>query len=646
LFISIVKGRGKLDPRALKCVFVGYSTTQKGYKCYHPPSKKFFVSRDVTFHEGQAYFTQPYLQGESLSEDKGNNLETLILPDLETNSHELKSREVSRNESENEASVEDGFECESDEALAENRAENDKFGKNLVYTRRLKAIPESTHVQETDPSPLIQVTNSDFPVLQDNISAPQNEIGNPIIEDNHDLPIAIRKGVRECRKRPLYPLSNYISFQKISQPHKTFLANLNTIQIPTNVFEALSDKNWKQAMDTEMEALEKNKTWSLVALPEGKKPVGCKWVYNVKYKADGTIERYKARLVAKGFTQTYGIDYSETFAPVAKMNIVRVILSLAANYGWELQQFDVKNAFLHGELEEEIYMEIPPGYGKNVAVNSVCKLQKALYGLKQSPRAWFGRFTKAMTVLGYKQSNADHTLFIKHSTSGGVTVLLVYVDDIIVTENDQKEQKVLSQHLAKEFEMKTLGRLKYFLGIEVAHSKRGIFISQQKYIVDLLMETGKLACKPMGSPIDPNHKLGNVDEGAAVDKEMYQRLVGKLIYLSHTRPDIAFAVSVVTQFMHNPREVHLLAADRILQYLKGTPGRGILFKRNGNATLEAYTDADYAGSVIDRRSTTGYCTFLGGNLVTWRSKKQNLWHDLVLRLSFELWHKVFVNYFG
>jgi hypothetical protein len=200
--------------------------------------------------------------------------------------------------------------------------------------------------------------------------------------------------------------------------------------------------------------------------------------------------------------------------------------------------------------------------------------------------------------------------------------------------------------LAKEFEMKTLGRLKYFLGIEVAHSKRGIFISQQKYIVDLLMETGKLACKPVGSPIDPNHKLGNVDEGAVVDKEIYQRLVGKLIYLSHTRPDIAFAVSVVSQFMHNPREVHLLAADRILQYLKGTPGRGILFKRNGNATLEAYTDADYAGSVIDRRSTTGYCTFLGGNLVTWRSKKQNLWHDLVLRLSFELWHKVFVNYFG
>jgi hypothetical protein len=306
------------------------------------------------------------------------------------------------------------------------------------------------------------------------------------------------------------------------------------------------------------------------------------------------------------------------------MNTVRVILSLAANYGWDLQQFDVKNAFLYGELDEEIYMHVPPGYDKNVPVNTVCKLRKALYGLKQSPRAWFGRFTKVMTSLGYKQSQGDHTLFIKHSPQGGVTILLVYVDDIIMTGDDWTEQQILSQCLAKEFEIKTLGKLKYFLGIEVAHSRKGIFISQQKYITDLLKETGKTACKPASIPMDPNLKLGNTEESVAVDNEMYQRLVGRLIYLSHTRPDIAYAVSMVSQFMHCPKEIHLQAAHRILHYLKGTPGRGILFKRNGNTTLEAYTDADYAGSIIDRRSTTGYCTFLGGNLVTWRSKKQNV----------------------
>jgi len=180
-------------------------------------------------------------------------------------------------------------------------------------------------------------------------------------------------------------------------------------------------------------------------------------------------------------------------------------------------------------------------------------------------------------------------------------VLLVYVDDIIVTSDDEEEQQRLGQHLAKNFEIKTLGKLKYLLGIEVTHSKKGIFISQQKYITNLLKETGKTACKPASTPIDPNLKLGSAEEDTAVDKEMYQRLVGRLIYLSHTRPDVAFAVSLVSQFMHQPKEVHLQAALRIVQYLNGTPGKGILFKRNGNVSMEAYTDADYARSIVDRK---------------------------------------------
>ncbi|KAK5845013.1 hypothetical protein PVK06_001165 [Gossypium arboreum] len=268
-------------------------------------------------------------------------------------------------------------------------------------------------------------------------------------------------------------------------------------------------------------------------------------------------------------------------------------------------------------------MDVPLGFGPNIG-QVVCRLKKALYGLKQSPRAWFGRFTKVMLKLGYKQSQGDQTLFVKHSPLGGVTTLLVYVDDIIVTGDDLEGMENLKKCLVKEFEVKELGKLKYFLGIEVAHSREGIFISQQKYIVDLLTETGKLGCKPTKTPIEVNHRLGNALEDAIVDKRSYQRLVGKLIYLSHTRPDIAYAVGVVSQFMHNPKESHLRAVYQILQYLKGTPGKGILFKKGENLTLEAYTDADYAGSMVDRRSTSGYCTFLGGNLVTWRSKKQNV----------------------
>ncbi|KAI0518741.1 hypothetical protein KFK09_006177 [Dendrobium nobile] len=242
----------------------------------------------------------------------------------------------------------------------------------------------------------------------------------------------------------------------------------------------------------------------------------------------------------------YGIDYQETFAPVAKMNTVRILLSLAAKYNWHLEQLYVKNAFLHGDLEEEIIMEIPPDFKEKSKSNKVCKLKKALYGLKQSPRAWFGRFSKFMLLNGYRQSQGDHTLFFKHSDSGGVTILLVYVDDIILTGNNEEEKASLRKNLTKEFDIKELGRLKYFLGIEVAHSSKGIFISQQKYIKDLLRETGKLACKLAPAPVEPNLKLGEAKEDPDVDKGAYQRLVGKLIYLSHTRPDIAFAVSMIS----------------------------------------------------------------------------------------------------
>ena len=207
-----------------------------------------------------------------------------------------------------------------------------------------------------------------------------------------------------------------------------------------------------------MNALQKNKTWELVDLPSGKKHVGCKWVFALSCTNDDSLERYKARLIAKGYTQTYGVDYQETFAPMAKMNTIRILLSLVVNFDWELQQYDVKNAFLYGKLEEEIYMSIRPRFNGGDG-NKVCWLKKALYELKQSPRAWFGRFAKVMIANGYKQSQEDHTLFIKHSALGGVTTLIVYIDDFIVTENDEKEKDTLKQCLANEFEIKDLGNM-------------------------------------------------------------------------------------------------------------------------------------------------------------------------------------------
>ena len=298
---------------------------------------------------------------------------------------------------------------------------------------------------------------------------------------------------------------------------------------------------------------------------------------------------------------------------MAKLNTFKVLLSLTANLDWPLHQFNVKNIFLHGDLEEEVYMDIPPGY-ISTTPGTVCILQRALYGLKQSPRAWFGRFSIAMRKYGFQQSNSDHILFLKKQR-GKVTILIIYVDDMIITRDDEEEIKRLQEQLSTEFEMNLCG-LKYFLGIEVARSRRGIFLSQRKYVLDLLTEVGMLNCKPADNSTVQNKKLGVYPDQEPADKERYQRLVGKLIYLSHTRPDISYVVNLVSQFMHCPSKDHMDAVGRILQYLKSDPGRGLMFSNNGHLDIEGYTDVDWAGNLFDRKSTSGYFTFVGGNLVT------------------------------
>ena len=300
-------------------------------------------------------------------------------------------------------------------------------------------------------------------------------------------------------------------------------------------------------------------------------------------------------------------------------------MSLGANLDWTLLLFDVKNAFLHGELSKEVYMDLPPGCMiPEVHCRKVCKLKKSLYGLKQSPRAWFGRFTKFMRSFGYHQSNSNHTLFLKKQ-HGKINALIVYVDDMVVTGNDPDERKALQIYLSSEFKMKDLGQLKYFLGIEVSRSDKGIFLSQRKYALDLLHETDMSACQPVDTPVEEGLKLCVETNQVPVDKGRYQRLVRRLMYLAHTRPDLVYALSIVSQFMHNPGEQHMNAVMLILRYLKSAPRKGILFTKNVDCQhVDAYSDVDWAGAIDDRRSTSGYFTFIGGNLVTWRSKKQNV----------------------
>ncbi|KAK4271170.1 hypothetical protein QN277_019902 [Acacia crassicarpa] len=228
-----------------------------------------------------------------------------------------------------------------------------------------------------------------------------------------------------------------------------------------------------------------------------------------------------------------------------------------------------------------------------------------------------------MTKFRYKQSNADHTLFIKQN-NGKVAILIVYVDDMVLTGDDLEEMKSLEKKLAAKFDMKDLGQLRYFLGIEVARSKEGIFLSQRKYILDLSSETSMLACKPSKTPMEVNHSLGIYPDQIETEKTRYQRLVGKLIYLLRTRPNISYSVSIVSRFMHSPSEEHMKAVFRILRYLKGAPGKGLLFSKCNKACIEGYTDSNWVGDKTTRQSTSGYSTFVEGNLVTWRSKKQKV----------------------
>jgi histone deacetylase 1/2 len=341
---------------------------------------------------------------------------------------------------------------------------------------------------------------------------------------------------------------------------------------PRSVEEVLTSKHWKKAMDLEYDALMKNKTWHLVPPRKGINVIDCKWVFKIKYKADGSLDKYKGWLVAKGFKQRYGIDYEDTFSPVIKMSTIRIILSIAVSKGWSMRQLDVQNSSLHGILDE-VYMRQPPGYVDKTRPNYVCKLDKALYGLKQDQRAWYARLSAKLITLGFHASKTDTSLF--YFNKGSVTVfVLVYVDDIIVVSSTSEATSGLLHELKKDFALKDLGELHYFLGMEVTKVRDGIILSQDKYASDLLKKVNMSSCKPVSTPISTSEKL-SAFVGTSLgpnDATNYRSVVGALQYLTLTRPDISFVVNKICQFLHAPTDVHWSTVKRILRYVRSIQG--------------------------------------------------------------------------
>ena len=326
--------------------------------------------------------------------------------------------------------------------------------------------------------------------------------------------------------------------------------DLSTVKVsePSTLKQALTDPNWTQAMDLEIAALHRNQTWDLVQQPSDANVIGCKWVYKLKHKSDGSIERYKARLVAKRYNQTHGLDYFETFSPVVKAATIRIILTIALSFKWELRQLDVHNAFLNGDLQKQVYMLQPPGYMDTTFPDKVCRLNKAIYGLKQAPRAWFQRLSSALLQWSFSSSKTDSSMFI-HFGKSSTLIVLIYVDDIILTGSSSTQISSLNAKLNSVFALRDLGKLSYFLGIEVAYHDGSMTLSQSKYVSDLLHRTAMFDTKPAHTPGAVGKNLSKFDGDPLPDVTQYRSVVGALQYLTMTRPDIAFAVNKVCQFM-------------------------------------------------------------------------------------------------
>jgi hypothetical protein len=597
----------KLDFHSKECVFLGYSSHHKGYKCLDA-SGRIFVSKDVVFNEAKFPFHELFpSQSDYHVKPDGPTLSTFLptpVSTISSNSHSSSS--VGSGLS---AHHPPSIESEPASPITHTPVNSSATSHSPTFSSTPMSVLNPTPITVLSPSPSQNSSLESSAATIDSHSA--SLVSPPPVphrihpNNTHSMRTRGKLGIVQPRLHPTLLLTHVE---------------------PTSYKTALKDPKWHLAMKDEFNALMNNQTWTLVSLPANRHAIGCKWVFRVKENPDGTVNRYKARLVAKGFHQQAGFDFTETFSPVVKPVTVRTVLTLAITQHWPLQQLDVNNAFLNGLLTEEVYMEQPPGFEASDK-NLVCKLNKALYGLKQAPRAWFERLKATLLTFGFKSSRCDPSLFTLHTKTQCIFIL-VYVDDIIITGNSTTAIQQLVHKLNSEFSLKDLGKLDYFLGIEVHHSPSGsLLLSQSKYIKDLLQRANMINANSMASPMASSTKLSKFGSNNVSDPSYFRSIVGALQYATITRPEISFSVNKVCQFLSAPQEEHWKAVKRILRYLQGTLHHGLLLTPASTTeplAITGFCDADWASDPDDRRSTSGACIFLGPNLVSWWAKKQTL----------------------
>lgn len=468
----------------------------------------------------------------------------------------------------------------------------------------------------------LEEVEANIPNITENEDADASPCTPPANNTNEDHPESsspTTSAPGRIRTRPGY-LDDYVVDEE--ELDELNLAIFSQSEDPTSYEEAVKEDKWKKAMQLEMKAIEKNQTWELTTLPKEAKSIGVKWVFKTKYNEKGEIDKHKARLVAKGYSQRMGIDYKEVFAPVARWDTIRTIVALAALKGWKVYQLDVKSAFLHGDIVETVYVNQPQGFVIKGKENMVYKLKRALYGLKQAPRAWYNKVESYFSKEGFEKCNSEYTLFVKTESGKGILIVSLYVDDLIFTGDNVVMFEEFKKSMKREFDMSDLGKMTYFLGVEVIQTEAGIFISQSKYAKEVLERFNMQDVNSVKTPIVPGCKLTREGSGELVDATIYKQMVGSLMYLTATRPDLMYATCLVSRYMEKPTTMHQLAVKKILRYLKGTIDLGVMYSRSGNTELKGYADSDYAGDVDDRKSTGGYVFMLGTGAISWSSKKQ------------------------
>jgi hypothetical protein len=372
-------------------------------------------------------------------------------------------------------------------------------------------------------------------------------------------------------------------------------------------------------MHEELENFERNQVWELVDPPPGCKLIGTKWVWKNKEGEKGEVVRNKSRLVAQGFSQKEGIDYEETFAPVARLEAIRILLAFSVAKGFKLHQMDVKSAFLNGVLEEEVYVRQPPGFESEKYPRRVYKLRKALYGLKQAPRAWYGRLRGFLFERGFEMGKVDQTLFLL-GQGRDILIVQVYVDDIVFGGSSNSLVARFAEDMSREFEMSMMGELQFFLGLQIKQSKEGTFVHQAKYTKDIVRKFKMEESKAMTTLMSTTTALDMDEEGEHVDPKEYRSMIGSLLYLTATRSEIQFSVCLCARFQASLRTSHRQAVKRIFRYLHHSLDFGLWYSVSSSLALHGFSDADFVGCRLDRKSTSGTCQFLGFSLVSWSSR--------------------------